>query len=528
MTMITRMKKLPAQSQGCSDHEKCRKTHARKVACNRAADMKHDILARLYHAGPVAPINLRGTEQGSVKPFRQELWAECIHLLYGFVQFIISQIFVVKFTKTKVEKPLGRVAIIGAGVTGVSSAAHLISHGFEVVIYEQKPKLGGIWAAVNQTSSLQLNSLLYRFHPAVIWSQGFPVKQHEILSEITRIWELYHLESRTKFNYTVRNVSRKILTGGKTQWTIDEGQDGVFDAVIVAIGTCGPPKAIQGLGIDRFTGPVAHSSKLDGLDLKGKRVVIIGGGASGVEAAELAVNSDAAEVSLLARSDKWFIPRNWFLSILLGCCPRIFQDSVGALVERALVKFHYGNLKHLAPARKRFYADTPIVNDIFFRHVRSGRARYIRGDLLEILPRALKLNERTDRTSKPGDRGFKELLKADVIIDSSYFLAKTTLHPISLCKPFSVSDPTCLMTNAAYFDGVGAVGHYHIATEMINWVDQHRGLECFTYCELIWWFLSFHLTNVRRMRWAIFNLFGLNTRRLPLASTVDHMVKEMK
>lgn len=40
---------------------------------------------------------------------------------------------------------------------------------------------GGIWANVNKTSGLQLNSLLYRFHPAVVWSQTFP-KRDEILS----------------------------------------------------------------------------------------------------------------------------------------------------------------------------------------------------------------------------------------------------------------------------------------------------------------------------------------------------------
>lgn len=503
------------------------------------------------------------SEQDNVKPFKRDLWAESMHLFYGFVQFIIARLFVVKFPETKVEKPLGRVAIIGAGVTGVSSAAHLVSHGFDVVIYEQKPKLGGIWAAVNQTSSLQLNSLLYRFHPAVIWSQGFPVKQHEILSEITRIWESYHLESRTKFNYAVRDVRRHLLPSGKTQWTIDEGQDGVFDAVIVAIGTCGPPKSIQGSGIDTFTGPVAHSSKLDGLDLQGKRVVIIGGGASGVEAAELAVNSNAAEISLIARSDKWFIPRNWFLSILLGCCPRRLQDPVGAWVERALMRFHYGNLKHLAPAHKRFYSDTPIVNDIFFRHVRSGSARYIRGDLLEILPSALKLNVRTDRTSKPGDPGVKEILKADVIIDATgydrpeyeflpvlkLFPSKDYSPPHIFMQTFSVSDPTCVMTNAAYFDGIGAVGHYHIgistrllmmfllqpetapkAKEMINWVDQNRGLECFTYLELIWWFLSFHLTNVMRLRWTVFNLFGfgLNIHKLPLRPKVNQLNMKIK
>ena len=63
-------------------------------------------------------------------------------------------------------------------------------------------------------------------------------------------------------------------------------------------------------GTDQFTGKIVHSSQLDDIDLKGKKVVIVGSGASGVEAAELAVNKNAeGKVVMLARDDKWIIPR---------------------------------------------------------------------------------------------------------------------------------------------------------------------------------------------------------------------------
>jgi cation diffusion facilitator CzcD-associated flavoprotein CzcO len=58
-------------------------------------------------------------------------------------------------------------------------------------------------------------------------------------------------------------------------------------------------------GQDKFKGKVVHSSELDGLDLKGKRVAVIGAGASGVEAVELALNKGAKSISLLARSPHW-------------------------------------------------------------------------------------------------------------------------------------------------------------------------------------------------------------------------------
>ena len=45
--------------------------------------------------------------------------------------------------------PKKRVAIIGTGLTGVSSAAHCVGHGFDVQLFEKRSKekgLGGIWS----------------------------------------------------------------------------------------------------------------------------------------------------------------------------------------------------------------------------------------------------------------------------------------------------------------------------------------------------------------------------------------------
>lgn len=79
-------------------------------------------------------------------------------LLYLFSTFyVIFQNFIAwvfgpsQFPSDSFDKglPKRRIAIIGAGLTGVSSAAHCISHGFEVQIFEARGKekgLGGIWS----------------------------------------------------------------------------------------------------------------------------------------------------------------------------------------------------------------------------------------------------------------------------------------------------------------------------------------------------------------------------------------------
>ena len=148
----------------------------------------------------------------------------------------------------------------------------------------------------------------------------------------------------------VERVSRHESSGnvrehGRTRWVINEGEEGIFDAIvsfhlksltlsfsrflimlltlqkICSIGTCGSPKPLALPGQSTFLGQILHSSQLDNARLKGKKVVIIGSGASGVEAAELSVEKGAKDVIVFARSDKWIIPRNTVIDILLSLQP---------------------------------------------------------------------------------------------------------------------------------------------------------------------------------------------------------------
>ena len=86
-------------------------------------------------------------------------------------------------------------------------------------------------------------------------------------------------------------------------------------------------------GQETFNGQVLHSSQLDDAELEGKRVVIVGSGASGVEAAELCVTKKAKEAVVLARDDKWFVPslnlfEHYLTSTLPPCCRIIPRNTV--------------------------------------------------------------------------------------------------------------------------------------------------------------------------------------------------------
>jgi dimethylaniline monooxygenase (N-oxide forming) len=150
------------------------------------------------------------------------------------------------------------------------------------------------------------------------------------------------------------------------RWVINDGQDGIFDAVIVTVGTCGEPHRIPIDGIDFFGGKTYHSSELDDADLEGKKVVIIGSGASGVEAAELAVEKQAQSVNLIARDDKWIIPRNVVIDTFLAMQPFGRQMPLSFLWEWFIKIFHYRGLKNLAPPRLGIFEGTPASDSYLF------------------------------------------------------------------------------------------------------------------------------------------------------------------
>jgi heterodisulfide reductase subunit A-like polyferredoxin len=68
--------------------------------------------------------------------------------IFELVQWLIGKILSPDPPNPSTHLGRPKIAIIGAGITGVSSAAHCIGHGFDVVIFEagDKESLGGIWS----------------------------------------------------------------------------------------------------------------------------------------------------------------------------------------------------------------------------------------------------------------------------------------------------------------------------------------------------------------------------------------------
>lgn len=91
--------------------------------------------------------------QFSIPAIIRHPFVETFTWLYLIVQAVLRYVFSPvpppPIANNKSDVPKKRVAVIGAGLTGISSAAHCVGHGLDVHIFESRPKdqgLGGIWS----------------------------------------------------------------------------------------------------------------------------------------------------------------------------------------------------------------------------------------------------------------------------------------------------------------------------------------------------------------------------------------------
>lgn len=311
---------------------------------------------------------------------------------------------------------------------------------------------------------------MYRFHPSVHWKKGYPDRQ-QIVSQVRSLWERYGLEAKTELNTRVERVYKD----QHGRWIINDPSLGRFDGVIAAIGTCGDPKMPHIPGQDNFKGEIWHSSQLDGKSAKGKKVAIIGGGAPAVEALEFVAASEASHTNVLARSEKWIIPRNSFIDTLLATNVFGSETIFSWIPENILRLFFYRDLYDISPPSqnsKGIFEETPMVNDQVLDIIRSGKASWLRGDILSFddSGKGIAFNKRSRGVPKNGP-GVEKLIEADIVImatghkrPSLKFLPEEVFQepydPLNWYLQVFPPDHTDICcNNCTYVNAIGTVGN---------------------------------------------------------------------
>ena len=207
-----------------------------------------------------------------------------------------------------------KIAIIGAGVAGLSTARQLIGAGFDCTLFERNAVLGGVWSDGYLNFGAQVQRELYEF-PDWPLPQGTPdFTPGPIIQKYLQDYADHHgISSKIRFNTWVTSLAENdssdagwTLTSDKERETNEEH----FDQVVICVGLYSDTPNIPDFsGRDSFHGEVFHNSLLKSDEqLKGKRVAIIGYGKGATDAA-LEAAKVAEQTHLVFREPHWPIPQ---------------------------------------------------------------------------------------------------------------------------------------------------------------------------------------------------------------------------
>lgn len=226
------------------------------------------------------------------------------------------------------------VAIIGAGFGGLAAAIELKRHGHDdFVVFERADHVGGVWQANSYPgAACDVPSVIYQFSYALKpdWSRRFGT-QAEIRAYLDEVATEQRVKGHVRFG---TEVVAATYDEAATGWTLElaDGSTERFDVLLCATGQLSRPKVPDVPGRDEFAGAQFHSAAWDhDVDLTGKRVVVVGGGASAIQVVP-AIAERTAHLTVVQRSPSWIVNKwDW----TPGRLERAFMRS-----ERAQRLYH--------------------------------------------------------------------------------------------------------------------------------------------------------------------------------------------
>lgn len=202
------------------------------------------------------------------------------------------------------------IAIIGSGFSGQTVAINLIKKGIkDFCILERRSFIGGTWcqnkypgAAVDVHSPLY--SISHEPHP---WTQML-ADQKELEMYTDKLIDKYKLREKTKLNYTVYKAE---WSEEEKLWIVTSDTQPTIKATYLINATGALSNAVipKFEGLDTFSGKKFHTNGWDeNYDYKGKKVAIIGSGASAAQIIP-AIAKDVEKLNVFQRSPHWVMPR---------------------------------------------------------------------------------------------------------------------------------------------------------------------------------------------------------------------------
>jgi 4-hydroxyacetophenone monooxygenase len=366
--------------------------------------------------------------------------------------------------------------IVGAGATGIILGKRLLDLGIPFTIVERADDVGGTWrdnvypgAAVDTPNHAYSFSTGTRYR----WSRNFS-PQPELIDYLRRSADEFGVREHVRFGTEVTgarwddearcwNVSLRIRNAdGST--TDDEV---VADDLVAAIGPFGRAKLPDIDGATSFRGDIFHTTRWPvGLDLTGKRVALIGTGASAMQIAP-EIAPDVAHLTIVQRTPQWVrpIPRfhdpiaagaqwllehvpfyaEWFRFTMLwrygdGLLPHLHKDPEWPHPERSLNRVNERHREEMSEhvvnelgdrtdLLDRCVPDYPpygkriLLDNGWYRMLRRPNVSLVPGSLQRITPDGIVVAARG---------GGEEAIDVDVIVLSTGFEVNESVRVLNL------------------------------------------------------------------------------------------------
>ncbi|OQP38610.1 hypothetical protein A4H97_17955 [Niastella yeongjuensis] len=283
--------------------------------------------------------------------------------------------------------------IVGAGISGLATAACLQQQGIEYIIIEKNGRVASAWHnhydRLHLHTNKRVSQLPYKKFGAN--SPRYPNRQ-QVIDYLNDYQQAFNIQP--VFN-TVATAIKK-----EGDYWITQTTNGIFQSknLVMATGPFGKPKPVVLQGMETFPGKIVHSSAYKtGRDFAGQHVLVIGFGNS---ACEIAIDlfEQGATPFMAVRSPVNIVPRDMLgvpileLSLILRFLPPRIADLLSAPLINAIIgditrlglkKKPYGPLEQVQREGKSPVLDIGTIQLIRKGHIKIvGDLDFIEGNLV--------------------------------------------------------------------------------------------------------------------------------------------------
>ena len=251
------------------------------------------------------------------------------------------------------------VAVIGAGFSGIGAAVALDRAGIgDFLVLESGDGVGGAWHWNTYPGvAVDIPSFSYQFSYAQQpdWSRVY-APGRELKAYAERCVDRFGLRSRIRLDATVTGAT---WDDDEHRWHLETAEGPGISArhVISATGVLNQPKPPEIPGVETFAGRTLHTARWDGTaDLRGKRVAVVGTGASAVQLVP-SIAPDVEQLTVFQRTPIWCLPK------LDGPLPGAFRTALrrAPAVGRALRLVSQSYIELTFPVAAHYSTTVPVV-----------------------------------------------------------------------------------------------------------------------------------------------------------------------